>query len=400
MSNMNIKAIIKQLSAEYFQEVTEIRRALHSCPELGFEEYQTAEFIQSKLDEYGISYKKGVARTGIVAVIEGKSPEGKTVALRADMDALPISEANDVPYKSKNQGVMHACGHDAHMASLLGVAKILVKLKENFTGKVMLIFQPSEEKFPGGAIAMIQEGILQDPRPDYMLGMHVYPVMETGKIGLLPGKNMASTDEIYMTVTGRGGHAATPELNVDPVLITSHIIVALQQIVSRMAKPTMPTVLSFGRVIANGKTNVIPDQVQIEGTFRTFDEEWREKAHVKISEIALSLAEAMGGSCKVDIVKGYPFLVNDEWLTTKVREFAEEYLGAKNVEEIDMRLTAEDFAYYSQLIPACFYRLGVKEPGASEVANLHTNQFHFDERSLQPAMGVMAWVTINLLGCD
>lgn len=394
---MSDKEKIKNLASEILPELVSIRRHLHEYPELSMQEEATAKFIASKLDEYGIRYTKGVATHGVVGIIEGtpNAPTGKVIALRADMDALPINEENETDYKSCNQGVMHACGHDAHMTCLLGAAKILQSLRNEFSGTIKMIFQPSEETFPGGASMMIKEGVLNDPAPVMMFGQHVLPEMPAGKIGLKAGKYMASTDEVYLTVKGRGGHAATPDLNVDPVLIASHIIVALQQIVSRTAPPTLPAVLSFGRFIAEGRTNIIPDEVKIGGTLRTFDEVWRAQAHMRITKMAENIADSMGGKCEVFIDKGYPFLVNDDEVTRQTREAAIEYLGAENVEELDMRMTAEDFAYYSQLVPSCFYRLGVRNESKGIVHNLHTSKFDIDESSLEVGAGFMAFLAMQ-----
>ena len=347
---------IKSLAANYLVEFVDIRRKIHAHPELGFEEYKTAELIAGKLKDMGISYQTGIAKTGIVALIEGKNPAKKAIALRADMDALPIEEKNTSDYQSQNKGVMHACGHDAHIACLLGAAKILNELKNDFEGSVKLIFQPSEEKFPGGAQTMIKEGVLENPVPEFILGQHVLPTLESGKMGLRAGKYMASTDEIYLTITGKGGHAATPELNINPIIIASHILIALQQITHFNPIPGLPAVLSFGRIEGKGRTNIIPDHVKIDGTLRCFDEEWRNEAHQRIVNISQSIAADMGGSCEVFIDKGYPFLINDVKLTEDIKRLAIEYLGKENVVDQEMRLTAEDFAYYSQKIPACFYR--------------------------------------------
>lgn len=386
---------IKNLAAKFAPEIIGIRRHLHANPELSEKEFNTADFICKTLDSFGISYVRNVGGNGIVAIIEGQQPQVSTLALRADMDALPINELNDCDYKSQNPGVMHACGHDVHMASLLGASKILNEVRTDFEGTLRIIFQPSEEKFPGGALAMINDGVLKNPEPARIYGQHVLPTLEVGKVGFKPGRYMASTDEVYLTVKGRGGHAATPELNIDPVLIASHIIVALQQVVSRAASPGIPTVLSFGRVIADGRTNIIPSEVKIDGTFRTFDENWRAKAHEKITSIAKGIAESMGGSCEVFIDKGYPFLVNDELATSEAKALAQQYLGPENVVDLDQRMTAEDFAYYSHIIPACFYRLGVKNPSWSTIRNLHTPEFDADERSLETGMGLMAWLAVN-----
>ena len=393
--NSPLREKIKSLAAEFAPDIIEIRRHLHANPELSEKEFNTADFICNTLEAYGISYLRNVGGNGIVAKIEGRHPQNTTLALRADMDALPINELNDCEYKSLNPGVMHACGHDVHMASLLGASKILHELRDEFEGTIRLIFQPSEEKFPGGALAMINDGVLKNPEPARIYGQHVLPTLEAGKVGFKPGRYMASTDEVYLTVRGRGGHAATPELNIDPVLIASHIIVALQQVVSRSAPPGIPTVLSFGRVIANGRTNIIPSEVKIDGTFRTFDEAWRAQAHKKITSIAKGMAESMGGSCEVFIDKGYPFLVNDDLATSEAKALAQQYLGPENVVDLDQRMTAEDFAYYSHIIPACFYRLGVKNPSWENIRNLHTPEFDADEHSLEIGMGLMAWLAVN-----
>lgn len=394
---MDLIQLIKQKAAAYKAEVIAIRQHLHQHPELSFKEFKTADFIESKLNEYGITNQKRLVKTGIIALIEGKNPTKKIIALRSDHDALPIQETNEVDYKSVNNGVMHACGHDVHTSSLLGVAKILNELKNEFEGTVKLVFQPGEEIIPGGASLIIKEGGLENPSPSKMFGQHVYPQLEAGKVGFRPGMYMASADEIYVTVKGKGGHAALPQLNVDPILIASHIIVALQQIVSRGAHPTVPTVLSFGKIIGEGATNVIPDEVKLEGTFRTMNEEWRATAHQKMKKMAEDIAEGMGGECIFDIHVGYPFLVNDEELTARAKQGAIEYLGAENVVDLDLRMTAEDFAFYSQLLPTCFYRLGVKNDQKQINSGLHTSTFNIDEDALETGMGLMAWLTVKEL---
>jgi amidohydrolase len=394
----NLKLEVKALSEEYNKEIVNIRRAIHANPELAFEEYKTAEQIAAFLKENNIEFQSGVAKTGVVALIKGKNPAKKTVALRADMDALPILEKNEIEYKSKNEGVMHACGHDVHTSSLLGAAKILNELKDKFEGTIKLVFQPSEEKYPGGAKVMIAEGVLENPKPDVFFGQHVFPELEAGKVGMKSGKYMASTDEIYITVKGKGGHGAIPHKNIDPVLISAHLITSLQQIVSRNANPAMPTVLSFGRVIADGQTNIIPDEVKLSGIMRTFDEDWRKEIKTRIKKMAESLTESMGGSCEVFIDPGYPFLVNDEEVTKNARTYAEEYLGKENVVELELRTTAEDFAYFAQKVPSCFYRLGIRNEKRGITSNLHTATFNVDESSLKTGMGLMAWMALRELG--
>ena len=393
----DLKQAIKELSGKYLKEITDIRRHIHTYPELSKEEYKTAELVAVKLQGMGIEVETGVAKTGVVALIKGKNPDKKTVALRADMDALQITEENDVPYKSQNEGVMHACGHDVHTSSLLGTAKILSELKNQFEGTVKLFFQPSEERYPGGAIEMIKAGAMENPRPENVFGQHVYPELEAGKIGLKPGKYMASTDEVFLTVKGKGGHGGQPMNNIDPVLIASHIVVALQQIVSRNANPSMPTVLSFGRFIADGRTNVIPNLVKIEGTIRTFDEEWRKAAHQKITKMAESIADSMGGSCEVYIDPGYPFVYNDPEVTANTKAWAIDYLGEENVVDLPLRMTAEDFSYFANEVPSCFYRLGVRNEDRGIVSNLHTPTFDVDELSIETGMGLMAWIAVNAL---
>jgi len=393
----DLKEIILNKTEEYFGEVREIRRHLHAHPELGFEEHNTAKFIASKLTEYKIPIKTGIAKTGIVGLIEGKNPSSKVIALRADMDALPIDEQNDVSYKSQTAGIMHACGHDMHMACLLGAAKILISLKDEFEGSLKIIFQPSEEKFPGGAIGMINEGVLENPKVDMMIGQHVYPVLESGMVGFKPGIYMASTDEIYITVKGKGGHAATPELVINPINIAAKVLLEVEKEFNQRKPQDSASVLAFGKITGNGRTNIVPDEVKLEGTIRTFAEKWRAEAHALITGIANNIAESMGGSCIVFIDKGYPFLVNDERLTEKVINFSKELLGEKNVQPLKLRMTSEDFAYYSHLIPSVFYRLGVKQKQTSQIRNLHTSTFDVDESAMKTGMSTMAWIALQCL---
>ncbi len=392
-----MKEKVKSLAKEFLPEIISCRRHLHRNPELSFHEFNTQKFVEEKLDAMGIVHHR-LANTGVVALIEGKNPAKKVIALRGDMDALPILETNKVEYKSKNDGVMHACGHDVHTSSLLGVAKILSELKNEFEGTVKFIFQPGEEKLPGGASLMIKEGVLENPKPDAVLGQHVMPQIDAGKVGFRKGLYMASTDEIYVTVRGKGGHGAMPHLTIDPVLITSHMIVALQQIVSRNAKPSVPSVLSFGKVIANGATNVIPDSVYLEGTFRTLNEEWRDEAHLKMKKMAEGIAQSMGGTCEFNIVRGYPFLINDEELTERSKKYAEDFLGKENVEELEIWMAAEDFSFFTQQSVACFYRLGVRNEQRGITSSVHTSTFDIDETALETGMGLMAWMTLKELG--
>lgn len=389
---------IKEIShlAEQSRDVLiKDRRHLHAHPELSFHEIETSKYIANRLRQMGISFVENIGGYGIVAHI-GKN-EGKVVALRGDMDALPITEANEVSYKSKNVGVMHACGHDVHTTCLLGAAQILKTLEYKLNGKVRLLFQPAEEKLPGGASLMIADGALKNPDVDLIFGQHVFPDMEVGHVGFREGMYMASADEIYITVKGKGGHAALPHTCVDPVLISAHLITALQQMVSRRAKPDMPTVLSFGKVIANGATNVIPDTVRIEGTMRTLNEAWRSELHGLITKLVHELCESMGGSAELEIKVGYPCLVNNPKITAWAKEKAIEMLGEEYVHDLDLRMTAEDFAYYAQEIPACFFRLGTSNKQKNIGAPLHTDRFDIDEDALELGSSLMAILAFKAL---
>jgi amidohydrolase len=394
---MNLLEKIKSLSSEYSGLVVEQRRHLHANPELSYQEHNTAKYVAQQLKAFGLTPVEGIAETGVVAEVQGKNPGKKTIALRADMDALPIQESNNVPYKSKVKGVMHACGHDVHTSSLLGTARILNSIRNEFEGTVRLIFQPGEEKNPGGASYMIRDGVLKNPQPSGIIGQHVFPLLPVGKIGFREGMYMASCDEIYLKIIGKGGHGAAPDLAIDPVVIASHIIIALQQVISRHASPKQPTVLTFGRIIGEGATNVIPDEVNIAGTFRAMDEKWRESALKKIKKMAESIAEGMGGKCEVDISRGYPYLQNNPELTRRIKAAAEMYVGRENVVDIDITLGAEDFAYYSQVIPASFYRLGTRNEAKGITSYVHTPTFDIDEDALKIGPGLMAWMAIEEL---
>ena len=395
---MNVKERIKGLAKKYSKDIIEIRRELHKYPELSFKEFETSKRIEKVLKKYKIPYKGGYAKTGIVVTIKGKDLSSKTIALRADIDALPIQETNTVKYKSKNEGIMHACGHDVHTASLLGCIRILHELRSEFSGTVRCIFQPGEELLPGGASLLIKEGVLKNPQPKTIIGQHVHPPLRAGKVGFRPGMYMASADEIYVTVTGKGGHAALPEKVVDPILIASNLIVSLQQIVSRKAPPSIPTVLSFGKINSQGgATNIIPDVVKLEGTFRTFDEKWRKRAHKLMKKLAEQMAKSMGGTCDFNIANGYPHLLNDADLTQQLKERSIEYLGKANVVDLPARMTSEDFAFYSHIIPATFYRLGTGNSDKKITSPVHTSTFNIDESALEVGAGLMAWLAVSQL---
>jgi len=385
---------VKTLAKKYADEFIQVRQHLHAHPELSYKEFETSKFIQSKLAEYGIRFEVK-ATTGIVAIIKGKNPETRVIALRADMDALPIKEENEVAYKSLNDGIMHACGHDVHTAILLGASKMLNELKEDWEGTIKLIFQPGEEKNPGGASLMIKEGVLDNPRPQGIIGLHVHPGLDLGKLSFRKGRVMASADEIYITIKGKGGHAAAPQLTTDTVLIASHLIVALQQVISRNNNPLSPSVLSICSIQGGHTTNVIPSEVKLMGTFRAMDEAWRTKAHAIITQLSIGLVESMGAEIDLKIDVGYPTVDNDDNLTAVAWQLAEDFMGKENVQETEMRMGAEDFGYYTQVIPGCFYRLGVRNEAAGIIHNVHTPNFNIDEQAIETGIGMMTWLGIN-----
>lgn len=382
---------IKSLAKQYAPEFIGVRHHLHAHPELSYQEFETSKFVQQKLNELSIPFEIK-ATTGVIGLIKGKNPEKRIIALRADMDALPIKEENTIPYKSKNEGVMHACGHDVHTTCLLGAAKILNETKDNWEGTVKLIFQPGEEKNPGGASLLIKEGVLENPRPSSIFGLHVHPGLAVGKMSFRSGKVMASADELYITIKGKGGHAASPHLCIDPILIASHLIVSLQQIVSRNNNPHNPTVLSITSIQGGSTTNVIPNEVKLKGTFRAMDEVWRFKAHELIKKMTADLVHSMGGEIDLLIDVGYPSVYNNETLNEETRKKAEDYIGKNNVEETEARMGAEDFGYYTQQIPGCFYRLGVMNIERGIVSGVHTPTFNIDESAIETGMGMMAWL--------
>jgi amidohydrolase len=386
-----IQEKIKLLAKQYAPEFIEIRHHLHAHPELSYREFETSKFIQEKLTGLGIPYEVK-ASTGVIGLIHGKNPTKRALALRADMDALPITEENDVPYKSQREGVMHACGHDVHTSILLGAAKILVELKKDWEGTVKLIFQPGEERNPGGASLLIKEKVLEDPRPQAIFGLHVHPGLQTGKLSFRSGVVMASADELYITVRGKGGHAAAPHTTTDTILVAAHLILALQQIISRNRNPFSPSVLSITSVQGGHTTNVIPSEVKLMGTFRAMDESWRYQAHELIRRTATGLVQAMGAEIDLKIDVGYPVVFNNEILNSIARQKAEDYLGAQQVSETEVRMGSEDFGYYTQLIPGCFYRLGVMNAQKGITSGVHTPTFNVDESAIETGMGMMAWL--------
>jgi amidohydrolase len=394
---MNLQTRIGQLISEPFmEEMIRIRRHLHQFPELSFQEKETSATIRNLLDSWGVEYKYPFVQTGILAWVTGDKP-GPTIALRSDMDALPVTEQTGLSYQSDNSGVMHACGHDVHMTSMLGAIRILSQIRDQIPGEILFVFQPGEEKVPGGAKLMLEEGIFREKQPGMIIAQHVLPDMEAGHVGFRPGIYMASSDEIYITVLGKGGHGALPRHIADPVLMASHILISLQQEIHRKSPSDTPTVLSFGKVVADGAVNVIPDQVRLEGTFRTMNESWRKEAHQLIEQIAGGIAASMGGSCEVEVRHGYPVLRNHEKITAEAIKIASQLLGPDNVEEMEIRMTAEDFAWFAQSIPGMMYRLGVRDPGSDQVYPLHTPGFRVDESSLRTGISLLSFLSVELL---
>jgi len=398
MSLLDLQEKIKSRAKSLLPELIQIRRNIHENPELSFHEFETQKKVENYLqNKLGLETQR-LANTGVVALIKGHNPEKRCVGLRADMDALPIVEVEDGrPYRSNVEGVMHACGHDVHTTSLLGAATILNEIKNQFEGTIKLVFQPGEEKLPGGASLMINDGVLNNPKIDFMIGQHVMPLIDTGNVGFRKGLYMASTDEIFITVNGVGGHGAIPHLAVDAVLVASHIVVAMQQIVSRNQNPALHSVLSFGKIIGNGATNVLPPKVELHGTFRTVDEDWRSEAHEKITKLAHGIAESMGASIEIEIRRGYPFLKNDESLSELCISAANEYLGNEHVQPLELWMAAEDFAYYSQEVPSCFYRLGTRNMQKGTHYSVHHPAFDVDEDAIEIGAGLMAQLALKAL---
>ncbi len=391
-----LKEKIQQLAQQSAPDFIQIRRHLHSHPELSYQEYNTSHFIKDKLAHWNIQFTS-MADTGVVALIEGKNPQSRMIALRADMDALPINEQNEVSYKSQNKGVMHACGHDVHSTCLLGAANILQQTKDDWEGTVKLIFQPGEERNPGGASIMIKEGVLQNPTPQGIVGLHVHPGLPVGKLSFRKGRVMASADEIFITIKSAGGHAAAPHLTADTILIASHIIVSLQQIISRNNNPTSPSVLSICSIQGGHTTNVIPSEVKLMGTFRAMNEAWRFKAHELITKQVKGIAEAMGAEADILIDVGYPTVDNDPVFTEEAWQLAKDFMGDDYVSETELRMGAEDFGYYTQYVPGCFFRLGVRNEAEGIVHNVHTPNFNVDESAIAIGMSMMAWLGATLL---
>jgi len=386
-----MKEKIAALSEKYYQHVVELRRHIHANPELSWHETETSALVADELRKLGFEVQTGIAKNGVIGLLKCNNPDSKCIALRADMDALPIHEKNTVDYCSKNEGVMHACGHDVHTANLLGTAMILAELRNEIDGTYKFIFQPSEEKIPSGAEAMIEEHVLENPKVQKIFGLHVSPEIQAGKVGFCGGRFMASSDEIYLTVTGKGGHAAQPQNIINPLIIAAEILVALKFFTNLET----PIVLSFGNIEGHGATNIVPDKVELAGTLRCFDEELRISTHKQLHTICENIAVRNNGHCEVKIKKGYPVLINDRELTDESKQFSVEYLGEEQVLDLPIRMGSEDFAYYTHHVDACFYRLGVGNVAKGIVSGLHTPTFNIDEDALLKSPGLMAWIAIN-----
>ncbi len=394
MPNQQLISRLQSLVTANHENVVSLRRTIHQHPELAYEEHQTSALVVSELKRLGIEVICPVASTGVIGILKCKNPESRCIALRADMDALPITEKNNCEYKSLNEGKMHACGHDAHTATLLGVANVLAQLKDELEGTFKFIFQPSEEKIPSGANAMIEAGALLNPSVDAIFGWHVHPEMEAGEVGFCSGKFMASSDEIYLTVKGKGGHAAQPQHFISPLVIASEIILSLLPITDL----SIPRVLTFGKIEAHGATNVIPEIAALAGTLRCFDESVRFSTHEMIQEVCRQIAQKYQGDCDVNIVVGYPVLVNDEKLTKSSKDNAVALLGSENVHDLPIRMGSEDFAYYTHHVPACFYRIGVGNKAKGITNAIHTPNFDIDEEALKTSVSLMSWIAVNALG--
>ena len=394
-----LKEIILNRAEKVHTEVINLRRHFHKFPELSYEETETSAFICKWLDENKIPYRDKIAGTGIIGQITGSGTGNLIVAVRAEMDALPIAERNDTTYASANIGKMHACGHDAHMSIAMGSALLLNSMRDLFGGTVLLIFQPGEERSPGGARLMIETGELKKPKPDIIIATHNLPELKSGIIGYKSGRYMASCDEIYITVSGRGGHAALPGLTTDQVFISSKLVVRLKEMMSeKIASKGIPTVLGIGRISGEGATNVIPEKVNISGTFRTFDEKWREEGLQFVKKIAADIASEYKVTVDVRIEEGYPVLINDKDLTEKAVTLSEDLLGKDNVTMLDMRMSSDDFSFYSDVSPSLYFRTGMGSKNSDgELRKLHTPDFDIDEEGLKTGVANLSWLIINFL---
>lgn len=388
---------IKKSAFELKDKLIEMRRHFHQYPEIGFEEVKTSEYIADTLSKLDMEVKTGIAKTGVVGILKGDGD--KTIGLRADMDALPVSEQNDVEYKSRQEGKMHACGHDSHMSMLLGAATILSQIKEQLKGTVKFIFQPSEESLPGGAKRMIEEGVLESPKVDAIFGMHVDPTIETGKIGYKSGPFMAFSSEFNIVLKGKGGHAAVPQASIDPIVMASDVIQELQKIVSRWTSPIEPIVLTIGSIHSGTAFNIIPETAKMEGTTRVVNMDLAKKIPHKIETILKNITEIYGGSYEFKFLPGYPALINDKQFTNFVSRVIENLFGKENALELEEPLMGgEDFAYYLQKVPGTFLRLGSANDEKESTYPWHHPRFNIDEDVLPIGTSLFAACSLEYLG--
>ncbi len=386
------------LVAERIPELIQHYRWFHQHPELSGEERETAQYIIAQLEKHGIAYRHSANGHGIIAEIHGTLSDKKkrTIALRADMDALPIEESEEHTCRSLNTGVMHACGHDFHITSLLGALMIIQQQRNTFSGTVKGIFQPSEERYEGGAKFMIEEGALENPKVDVIYGLHADPALETGTVGFKTAQYMASTDEIHLTIIGKGGHAAMPKDSINPIFIGADILSHLKKLAETAAqKEKNPVVLNFGKFVAGNSNNVVPEIAELSGTIRLFNEELRTKMKQEITKIVHETAHRYGGRCDLNIKDGYPVLENDPEATQNAQKIAIKLLGTENVKTLALRTTAEDFSYFLQKIPGCFFRVGTGNKDKNISANLHSPHFQIDERALEVSTAMLVALVLN-----
>ena len=381
-----------------FEKMCDYREHLHMHPELSYKEFKTAEFVKQTLKSIGLGDIQSIGETGVITTIYAKhhSKKDKCIAFRADLDALTIQELNDVKYKSQNEGVMHACGHDVHTSILLGLAEVLWSFKDQLPQPVKLIFQPGEEVNPGGANLIIDGGGLKNPEVSKIFALHVFPDFEFGNCGFREGLYMASSDELHITIKGKGGHGALKGQTINPMFMGAEFIIAAEQYINTNTPKDTPSVINFGRFEALGSTNVIPEKALIKGTFRTMNEKWRTVAKAKLKDIAQNISEKYGGHIDLNISQGYPFLKNDPELTRSVKNLASITIGKDKVHDLELRMTAEDFAFYSHIVPVCFFRLGVGNISKGITYNVHHARFDIEPKSMLTGLEVFSSIAFFL----
>ena len=386
---------VKRLGEKYLQHMINLRETIHMYPEDGFSEFTTSKIIIEELEKLGIKVQKNVAKTGVVGLIEGKYP-GKTVLLRSDMDALKIQEQADVEYKSKIDGMMHACGHDGHVAGLLGAAMILNELKDNLHGNVKLVFQPAEER-DGGALPMIEEGVLENPKVDAAFAAHLWGYLNEGEVHLKEGPMMASPDIFNIKVIGKGGHGAVPQESIDPIVITCQIVNSLQTIVSRKINPLDPVVITCGRIQGGDCHNVIPNEVELEGTIRTFNEETRNWVPKVMEDLIRGITTSQGAAYEFKYEPKYPALINDKYMTSFAKESLKKVVGEENVFDLkEPNMGGEDFAYFAQKVPSAFIFVGIANNKSEPVIH-HNPYFKWDSKNVGILAQGLSQIAIDYL---